>query len=95
MPCSFDLPKDMSRRAASPSRIPVTVLLIELTARGYQGGIKILKEFAAEPGQQPSAIARWVFLVRHFVVNRSKLPHYVTSYQVTAKAATNENMDRK
>lgn len=55
-------------RAAAPSRIPATALLIELRARGYQGGITILKEFAAglaptkrddpvvrfetEPGQQ-------------------------------------------
>ena len=55
-------------RAAAPHRIPATVLLIELKARGYQGGITILKEFMAgflpetrddplirfetEPGQQ-------------------------------------------
>jgi transposase len=55
-------------RAAAPNRIPATVLLIELKARGYQGGITILKEFMAgflpekrddplirfetEPGQQ-------------------------------------------
>jgi transposase len=55
-------------RAAVPSRIPGTVLLIELRARGYEGGITILKEFVAgflpekrddpvvrfetEPGQQ-------------------------------------------
>jgi transposase len=30
-------------RAAAPSRIPATALLIELRARGYQGGITILK----------------------------------------------------
>ena len=34
-------------RAAAPSRMPATALLIELRARGYQGGITILKEFAA------------------------------------------------
>jgi transposase len=34
-------------RAAAPKRIPATVLLIELRARGYQGGITILKEFVA------------------------------------------------
>src|SRR5690242_17600301 len=34
-------------RAAAPSRIPATVLLIELRARGYQGGITILKQFVA------------------------------------------------
>lgn len=55
-------------RAAAPSRIPATALLVELKARGYQGGITILKEFMAgflpekcddpvirfetEPGQQ-------------------------------------------
>jgi transposase len=55
-------------RAAAPKRIPATVLLIELRARSYQGGITILKEFMAgflpekrndplirfetEPGQQ-------------------------------------------
>jgi transposase len=55
-------------RAAAPSRIPATVLLIELRTRGYQGGITILKQFVAgflpekredpvvrfetEPGQQ-------------------------------------------
>src|SRR3974377_597289 len=55
-------------RAAAPKRIPATVLLVELRARGYQGGITILKEFVAgflpekrddplirfetEPGQQ-------------------------------------------
>jgi len=55
-------------RAAAPKRIPATLLLIELRARGYEGGITILKEFVAgffpektddpvvrfetEPGQQ-------------------------------------------
>jgi transposase len=55
-------------RAAAPSRIPATALLIELRARGYASGITILKEFMAgflpeerddpvvrfetEPGQQ-------------------------------------------
>ena len=34
-------------RAAAPSRIPATALLVELKARGYQGGITILKEFMA------------------------------------------------
>ena len=55
-------------RAAAPNRIPATVLLVELRARGVRGGITILKgfmagflpekrddpliRFATEPGQQ-------------------------------------------
>jgi transposase len=48
-------------RAAAPSRIPATALLIELRARGYEGGITILKEFAAGfvPAKRDDPVVRF------------------------------------